>query len=1402
MMHIHARGNALKLAWLVAGLTGAWASAQTSNLFTVQIGAPVPPPTPLVSHGETWHYRLGTNAPQANWQTAADAVLDATWASAPGGFGYGDPGIQGEATPIVISNVCSTLYLRRSFVITNEPAPNARLQLIVDYDDGFVAYLDGQELTRANLTNGPGTAVANTATTGGRSHEASCCDAGTHPAETFDCGAVSNRLAAGTHVLALIGVNGTRASSDFHLIADLRVSEPSAGPVSGALLSVVTTNALTLTGSNTVAGSTRVVINGDEADFNPAQGTWTKTVALEAGMNQLAIQALDPVGRILAATNRLVVADLESVSVGGLLPANTVWAASNGVVRLTNTVVVPAGGNLVIQEGVVVLPNPNCSLRATNGTIWAEGGAERRIYFLPADGATTNWGGVVVSGTNGALTLRQVELAAGYVELRDGARGLLEDTTLRDYKTASPAILHTLGTPNAVTFQLRRCHITRYHEVLSQLTTNYFEGCLLEYQDYSGDGIDFDGGRPGSCLRRCTLRYGNIYNTDALDIGEYSANEPSRGVLIESCLLHDFVDKGVSMGVQVDVTVSNCVIYNVESGIAVKDLSTAGIYNNTITEAAHGFHCYNKANPGATNGGGLITNAFNNILWQFTDTTLSLENGSTLEASYCDFAGTNWPGTGNISVDPQFIDPLRHDYRLAAGSPLLTAGFNGTAMGAAYPVGGIPPAPWNLAALTLTSNQVTLTWVEDADNEDGFEIQRSTDRRAWQTIGAAAANATEFADPNVSLGQPYYYRVRATNDLGVSGWSGLAGATLRAPVNVVGGALAGDAVWRGTVYVAATVTVPSNVTLTVLPGTVVKLTNAASLSAQAGGTIAVAGEFTNRVRFEPWTADGAWGNIGASGADSRVTIRHAELDHGGVNLGSQATGIIEDSYIHDVFSAIVANSARSATVRRCHVRNFSETIYNSTPVLAEDLLLEDMTAASSDALEIQGANAAWGCVVRRCEARHATGSNSDAIDFNGSSGVLLEDCVIHDFTDKGISLGASGAGGAADFGITVRNCLVYQVDTGIAVKDGSTVGLFQSTIVDSATGLRLYQKYTTPADGGHVTNGFNNIIWGHTNAVVLEDNSSLNLDFSVVQGTNWPGTGNLSADPLFVDAAQHDYRLSAESPCVGTGSNGLSMGVIFPIGIYLLPPANLLATAATNGIALTWQDHSVNESVFQVERSPGGTNGFVVVATLPAGTTSFTDAEALPGHDYRYRVRARSIVADSDYSNEAWVSGCPPPTITAAPASQLAVPGGTASFSVDATGCGPLAYQWRRNLEILAGATNATLTLTNVVLADAGEYRVIVTDAIAQSTTSAVATLTVVAPPQLELAAGGGMDTNGCFGLKFHAPPNLTVVIEASANFQEWQPLQTNQTGSGAVDFADPASANFRWRFYRIHLRP
>jgi sugar lactone lactonase YvrE len=87
-----------------------------------------------------------------------------------------------------------------------------------------------------------------------------------------------------------------------------------------------------------------------------------------------------------------------------------------------------------------------------------------------------------------------------------------------------------------------------------------------------------------------------------------------------------------------------------------------------------------------------------------------------------------------------------------------------------------------------------------------------------------------------------------------------------------------------------------------------------------------------------------------------------------------------------------------------------------------------------------------------------------------------------------------------------------------------------------------------------------------------------------------------------------------------------------------------------------------------------------------------------------------------------------PPTISAQSGSQTNFVGSTANFSVTAGGTAPLSYQWSFNGNAIVNATNATLTLNNVQLNQAGNYAVLVSNPYG-STNSPIVVLTVIPPP-------------------------------------------------------------------------
>jgi len=89
-----------------------------------------------------------------------------------------------------------------------------------------------------------------------------------------------------------------------------------------------------------------------------------------------------------------------------------------------------------------------------------------------------------------------------------------------------------------------------------------------------------------------------------------------------------------------------------------------------------------------------------------------------------------------------------------------------------------------------------------------------------------------------------------------------------------------------------------------------------------------------------------------------------------------------------------------------------------------------------------------------------------------------------------------------------------------------------------------------------------------------------------------------------------------------------------------------------------------------------------------------------------------------------------PPSISIQPQSQTNASGNTVNFTVTAIGSFPLSYQWSFNgvSNVIAGATNATLTLTNIQPTNAGIYAVLVTNTLG-SILSSNATLTVLSLP-------------------------------------------------------------------------
>jgi pectate lyase len=181
-----------------------------------------------------------------------------------------------------------------------------------------------------------------------------------------------------------------------------------------------------------------------------------------------------------------------------------------------------------------------------------------------------------------------------------------------------------------------------------------------------------------------------------------------------------------------------------------------------------------------------------------------------------------------------------------------------------------------------------------------------------------------------------------------------------------------------------------------------------------------------------------------------------------------------------------------------------------------------------------------------------------------------------------------------------------------------------------------------------------------------------------------------------------------------------------------------LANGATNG---NTGYASGTQYTFVMTVARNSANGLDLVATMTGGSlnnsgsasVSFSDTtpNSFTFDTFGLRPSSASDSAssfDTSLFKVEFIPGASPPSIELDPQGQSVLVGQNALFSVQASGTAPLSYQWYYNTNtVLTNATSSILTLTNVQLADAGGYSVVVTNG-SGAITSAVAQLTVSLP--------------------------------------------------------------------------
>jgi len=198
--------------------------------------------------------------------------------------------------------------------------------------------------------------------------------------------------------------------------------------------------------------------------------------------------------------------------------------------------------------------------------------------------------------------------------------------------------------------------------------TAHIENCKFTGNDMPDtDAIDYDE-VAGGVIRNVSINGFYGFNSDAVDIGEEAED-----VTIDSIVVYNITDKGISLGQLSTATVSNSIFINCNLGVAVKDSSTAIINNSVFYNNVYPVACYEK-NVGLAGGNASVRNS---ILSNYAESIYLQDQRSTIRFSHTLADGNDSiPGNENLLGDPLFREPSYFDFELNSSSPAILSGID------------------------------------------------------------------------------------------------------------------------------------------------------------------------------------------------------------------------------------------------------------------------------------------------------------------------------------------------------------------------------------------------------------------------------------------------------------------------------------------------------------------------------------------------------------------------------------------------------------------------------------------------------------------------------------------------------------------------------------------------------
>ncbi|MDP8204645.1 MAG: fibronectin type III domain-containing protein [Candidatus Tenebribacter mawsonii] len=465
-----------------------------------------------------------------------------------------------------------------------------------------------------------------------------------------------------------------------------------------------------------------------------------------------------------------------------------------------------------------------------------------------------------------------------------------------------------------------------------------------------------------------------------------------------------------------------------------------------------------------------------------------------------------------------------YTYRIRAYTSLNYSGYSGEVT-----ISTVFPTPNGLSSIALDDQSTELTWNDNCDFEDFYNVERSEDLNTYEEVGVLEANTTTFADEGLLFGIVYYYRVRASTGLNFSEYSEV------------------------------------DTLVTIFP-------TPSDLVTEATSDESIELDWNDNCSFEEGYSVEI--NNGSGYAEIVFTTNNT-CNILGLEYGLQY----------------------SFRVRAKHGINYSLPVYADG--IIELLAPENLTINAEDdqTIHIQ-----WTAMDSFEEGFSVERS------INGSA---FEEIVVTAFDVYQYW----------DYGLIYGNNYTYRIR--------SFANEYNSPYSSEATSTTYFPAPSNLeseilSDTVVELSWLDNCSFETGYAIERRDAGSSFVEIAQVAANNTSYT-----DSGLTYGLHYYYRVRAFTDINFSNYSSESSQLV-----EITAPTGLTATAGTTSITLNWDDNTLIEENYEIERKIAGED-FVVIATISEDATNFTDTNVENIVTYFYRVRAVTANNQSEYSNIA-----------------------------------------------------------------------------------------------------------------------------------------------------------------------